>query len=125
MALAPPAATADTTTADTSTDMGEGQSDIIVTIARGADGGYVVYQGDEPEGGGGAGGGQQVDSIGAALKEALDFLNEDASSAGAPGSSQDQFMAGYNSPQAPIMAQTRRRVRQEKYVPERHSPHFR
>jgi hypothetical protein len=63
MALAPTDApdtdaTADATNdADTGADTDEGQdSDIIVTIARGTDGGYIVYQGDEPEGGGAMGG---------------------------------------------------------------------
>jgi hypothetical protein len=131
MALAPAGAADDTDATadaanDTDTDTGDSgdqgsDSDVLVTIARGSDGGYVVYSGDEPEeggddesaegeagggapaggmGGAGAGGGQQVDSIGAALKAALDILNEDASSAGAPGSSQDQFQAGYSAPQA-------------------------
>jgi hypothetical protein len=77
-------------------------------------------------GGAGADGGQQVDSIGAALKAALDILNEDASSAGAPGSSQDQFDAGYNAPQEPVLnSRPGSRVIQGKYVPAQHSPHYR
>ena len=50
---------------------------------------------------GGASGGQQVSSIGAALKAALDILNEDASSAGGAGSSASQFEAGYNGTATP------------------------
>lgn len=113
---------------------------VVCTIAKDGQGGYVVFAGDEPEGGGAgdtddgseddadamgaAGGGpagpamggppgggngaapqgQPAASIGAALKLALDILNEDASSAGGPGSSDDQFAAGYSGDQSPTPA---------------------
>jgi hypothetical protein len=52
---------------------------------------------------GGAGGsqGQPADSIGAALKAAMDILKADASSQGAPGSADDQFSAGFGASKAP------------------------
>jgi hypothetical protein len=97
---------------------------VIVTICRDPAGGYVVYSGDEPDasdgtsadddaasggasaGGasGGDGGGQHVDSIGAALKAAMDVLQEDASSQGAAGSSDDQFASGFAADQSPTPA---------------------
>ena len=49
-------------------------------------------------------GGKQVGSIGEALKAALDILNEAQSSAGAPGSAQDQFDQGYGGDQSPTPA---------------------
>lgn len=118
----------DTTGATDAGDDDTGDT-VLVTIAQGADGGYVVYAGDEPDdgdgasadddaaaGGAGAGAagaaaggesGQHVDSIGAALKAALDILNESASSAGAAGSSDDQFAAGYGGDQSPTPAAAR------------------
>ncbi len=106
-------------------------SDVLVTIARGPDGGYMVYAGDEPEEGGagdaegaegepatppmgmagvptaGAGGGKPADTIGAALKAALDILNEDQNSSGGEGSSEDQLAAGYSADQGPTPAAPR------------------
>jgi hypothetical protein len=52
----------------------------------------------------GASGGQHVDSIGAALKAALDILNESAGSAGAPGSADDQFASGFDGDKSPTPA---------------------
>jgi len=108
----------------TDTDTGDTSSSVLVTIASAPDGGYMVYSGDEPDGddgesaddgaasgaggpaagAGDSGGGQHCDSIGAALKAALDILQESASSAGAPGSADDQFSAGYRADQAPTPA---------------------
>ena len=99
----------------------------VCTITKTADGTYMVYAGDEPEdddtGGGdmsdddagamgpagdmpAAGGapspqGKPADSIGAALKEALTIMQADASSAGAPGSAEDQFAGGFGASKAP------------------------
>jgi hypothetical protein len=42
--------------------------------------------------------GVPADSVGTALKAALDILKADASSEGAPGSADDQFNAGSSSP---------------------------
>jgi hypothetical protein len=137
---ADPAAAASTDTdAASGTDMDAGDMGdtdttptVLVTIAQGPDGGYIVYSGDEPEegagdddsamgaggagpaadaGGGAAGGGmgapdeasagQQVDSIGAALKAAMDILNESASGA---GSSEEGFAAGFDGDQSPTPA---------------------
>jgi hypothetical protein len=56
-------------------------------------------------GGGGGNGatpqGIPADSVGAALKAALDILNADKSSEGAPGNADDQFAGGFNSPKSP------------------------
>jgi hypothetical protein len=102
------------------------ESDVLVTIARDPAGGYLVYAGDEPEedeggaedegaeAGAGAGGGmaagggeeagQHADSVGAALKLAMDIMQEAENSAGAPGSSEDQFAAGFAGGAAPAPA---------------------
>lgn len=45
--------------------------------------------------------GQPADSIGAALKAALDILQADKSSEGAAGSADDQFAGGFNAPKEP------------------------
>jgi hypothetical protein len=116
---------------DTAPDTGESEeSDVLVTIARDPAGGYLVYAGDEPEedeggaedegaegngeagagagagmaSGGGAEAGQHADSVGAALKAAMDILQESENSAGAPGSSEDQFAAGFAGGAAPAPA---------------------
>jgi len=44
--------------------------------------------------------GTPAPDIGAALKAAMDVLQDDASSDGAPGSAQDQFNAGFTSDDA-------------------------
>jgi hypothetical protein len=49
-------------------------------------------------------GGTPADSIGAALKAAMDILQADASSAGAPGSADDQLSAGYGADKNPTPA---------------------
>lgn len=97
-------------------------SNVLVTICKNDDGTYTVYSGDEPEGGesgdmseddanamGTAGDqpapeGQSADSVGAALKLAMDILQQDASSEGAPGSAADQFAAGFSGSQQPTAA---------------------
>jgi hypothetical protein len=68
--------------------------------------------GDAAAGGaaGGMGGGmaapegQPADSIGAALKIAMDILNSDKSSEGAPGNADDQLAAGFAGSQSPTPA---------------------
>lgn len=102
----------------------DGGSDVVVTICSNGDGTYTVYAGDEPDPNsgdmsgddadamGGAGDataappaqGQPADSIGAALKAALDILQSDASSQGAPGSADDQFNAGFSASKSPTPA---------------------
>jgi hypothetical protein len=117
---------------DTGGDAGDDTDsggDVIVTICKTGDGSYMVYPGDEPDSGGGgdmseddagamaapgggAGGGmggggsqgQPADSIGAALKIALDILNSDKSSEGAPGNADDQLAAGFSASQSPTPA---------------------
>lgn len=113
-------------------DAGSG-TDVVVTICKNPDGSYTVYAGDEPDagagdmseddadamggagdmpapGGGAAGGappaaqGQPADSIGAALKAALDIMNADKSSEGAPGNADDQLNAGFSASQSPTPA---------------------
>lgn len=111
------------------TDASDADDNVVVTICKNGDGSYTVYSGDEPEGGdeadmseddagamgsageapapdGGAPApqGQPADSIGAALKIALDIMNSDKSSEGAPGNANDQFNAGFSAPQAPTPA---------------------
>lgn len=126
MALPPAAPAAPDPTAgamppDTSGD----QSDTVVcTICRAPDGTYVVYAGDEPDeaqggeeadegdmgagmapGGAGMGGagetaedqGTPAETVGEALKAAMDVLQADASQSSGNGqSAQDQFSAGYS-----------------------------
>jgi len=60
--------------------------------------------GGPPSGGGGASQGVPADSIGAALKAALDILNADKSSEGAPGNADDQFQAGFGADKNPTPA---------------------
>jgi hypothetical protein len=99
-------------------------ADVLVTICKNDDGTYTVYAGDEPDASSGdmsgddadamgdtgsapaspPSQGQPADSIGAALKAALDILKSDASSAGAPGSADDQLAAGYSASQSPTPA---------------------
>lgn len=102
----------DTTGADqagdgTTGDGGGDQSeDVLLTVLKNDDGTYTLIEGDEDDGGAGDMGsdgsesdesnGQQFDSKGSLLKAILDILNEDKSSSGAEGSSDDQFNAGYN-----------------------------
>lgn len=114
--------------ADAGADAG---GDVVVTICRNGDGSYTVYPGDEPDSGGdsadmseddvdamgpagaapaGGGGGapssqgQSADSIGAALKVALDIMNADKSSEGAPGNADDQLAAGFSASKSPTPA---------------------
>jgi hypothetical protein len=109
-------------------DGSDSGSDVVVTICSNGDGTYTVYAGDEPDAGSGdmsdddadamgsagaapapGGGapppqGQPADSIGAALKAALDILQSDASSQGAPGSADDQFASGFSASKSPTPA---------------------
>ena len=117
------------------TDTGDESGQVIVTITKADDGSYMVYAGDEPDMGGGAdtsaddadamgaggaapaggasmGGGSSpqgvpADSIGAALKAALDILQADKSSEGAPGNAEDQFQAGFGADKTPTPASGR------------------
>ena len=52
-------------------------------------------------GGAGGSGGKPAGSIGEALKAAMDILQDAASSAGAPGSADDQLAAGFVADKAP------------------------
>lgn len=108
---------------DTDDAAGDQSDNVLVTIASDPNGGFLVYAGDEPEGdegasdddaaaGGAAGAapgasGQHVDTVGAALKAALDILNEAGNSAGEPGSSEDQFQLGFGADQSPTPAAKR------------------
>lgn len=91
-------------------------STTVVTICKEADGSYMVYAGDAPEDGegdeGDAGGGGDMgapqgtpaDSVGAALKAAMDVLKQDEN-----GGAQSEFDAGFTggsaaSPAKPPMA---------------------
>lgn len=107
----------------------DADDNVLVTVCSDGQGGFVVYQGDEPEGdtegsdlseddadamgpegdapmGGGAPApqGQPAASVGEALKLVMSILQENQSSQGAGGSSEDQFASGYNAPQAPTPA---------------------
>jgi hypothetical protein len=115
----PTAAAAPDPTADPAASSGDQSADVLVTICKAGDGSYTVYAGDEPDDDEGAEGeaggmmasagaapaGQPAGSIGEALKAALDILQADASSAGAPGSSDDQFQGGFaeNAPPEPAV----------------------
>lgn len=128
----PPAGGADPTGgmmggADPSGDA-DSDDNVLVTICSDGQGGYTVYAGDEPEEGSGAdmseddadlgpdagapapGGGapapegQPADSVGSALKIAMDMLNAAKSSAGAPGDADSQFAAGFSGSQSPTPA---------------------
>jgi hypothetical protein len=81
-------------------DMSEDDADAGAT-AGGAAGGAAGGGGMGGGMGAGASQGQPADSIGAALKIAMDILQGDASSEGAPGSADDQFQAGFSSDQSP------------------------
>ncbi len=73
--------------------------------AMGPAGAAPAPGGAPPGGGNGATPqGQPADSIGAALKAALDIMQADASSAGAPGSADDQFSAGFSADKSPTPA---------------------
>jgi hypothetical protein len=69
----------------------------------GAGGGMSAPQGDQA-----SAGGTPADSIGAALKAALDILNADKSSEGAPGNADDQLAAGFSANQSPTPASGRK-----------------
>ncbi len=116
--------------ASTEAEGGEGEGDdeegeeeekgeVLLTVMKEEDGTYRLIEGDEDEeeegeegegeeGGAMAGGeeeeGKTYDSKGALLKAILDILNEDEASEGEPGSSGDQFQAGFdqNKPAAPM-----------------------
>lgn len=82
-------------------DMGEDDVDAMGPAgAAPAPGGAMPMGGDN----GGSPQGQPADSIGAALKIALDLMQADASSAGAPGSADDQFAAGFGASKSPTPA---------------------
>lgn len=118
-AVPPPDPTAGASTPGAGADAGADQSDnVLVTIVGNGDGSYTVYAGDEPDGGSGgdssdddvdamgSGGatppsgsaapqGQHADSVGAALKIAMNILNASKSSGASPGDADDQFAAGF------------------------------
>lgn len=89
---------------------------VVCTISKNADGTYTVYAGDEPDdsgagdasqddvnamgGGGDQPAGQPADSIGAALKAAMDILQADASGGGG-GGAEAAFMAAGGGSGAP------------------------
>lgn len=75
-----------------------GDMTTVLTICKGPDGGYMVYAGDKPdtaagegEAPGDAGSGMPADSVGAALKAALDILKADEG-----GDEQGDFNAGFD-----------------------------
>lgn len=115
----------------------DSDDNVVVTVCSDGQGGFVIYAGDEPEsgdsgdddtggdgmgadagamgaGGGAAGGdmggapqGQPADSVGAALKIIMTILQENQSSQGGAGSSEDQFAAGFSGSQSPTPAASR------------------
>jgi len=107
-------------TAGDEDDGGEGESaDDDAAMGAAAGGGAGGAPGAGPMGAGapgGGAGGQHCDSIGSALKATLDILNASASSAGAPGSADDQFASGYGGDQSATPA-TGRPSRGLKYPP--------
>lgn len=117
-------------TAGTAPDAGQDADDAVVcTICSDGQGGFVVYSGDEPEGGGdtadlseddadamapgggdaGAQGaaepspqGQPAASIGEALKIVMTILQQSESAGG--GSAGDQFASGFGASKSPTPA---------------------
>lgn len=87
-------------------DMSEDDADVMGGGDAGAGADPTAAGGNGMDAGAGAGGppGQPADSIGAALKAALDILQGDKSSEGAPGNSDDQFSAGYSADKSPTPA---------------------
>jgi len=95
-------------------------SDVILTICDDGQGGFLVYDGDEPEEGetgdmseegvaamgpGGeepANSGQPAASMGEALKMAMDIMQKHGE--GGPDGAQANFDAGFTGPQAPTPA---------------------
>lgn len=114
-----PAAGADAG-ADTGADDAEepGDEDVLLTVVKEKDGTYSLIKGDEEDADGADAAGsadmpgadasnkQSFDAPGPLLKAILDILAEDQSSAGADGSSEDQFQSGFkaDSPEAPPAA---------------------
>lgn len=78
-------------------DAGGSDSTTVVTICKEAGGGYVVYAGEKPDDSQGEEGadmgaqGTPADSVGAALKAALDILKADDN-----GGAQADFQSGYD-----------------------------
>jgi hypothetical protein len=89
---------------DGGADMSEDDADAMGGAGMGAGGTGSSGSGaggDSASAGAGGSPGQPASSIGAALKEAMTILQADASSAGAPGSADDQFTAGFGASKAP------------------------
>jgi hypothetical protein len=89
---------------DTSEDDADAMGAAGAAPAGGAGGGMGGAGMAGGMGGGGMGGGQPADSIGAALKLALDILKSAASSAGAPGDADSQFASGFSASKSPTPA---------------------
>jgi hypothetical protein len=105
-------------------------SNVVCTITKTGDGSYMVYAGDEPGDDSGDAGmssddidamgpsgdasapkGQPADSVGAALKAAMDILQADASGGAGGGGAEAAFMsaggAGAGGPPPPAPLRTR------------------
>lgn len=99
-------------------DAGGSDDNVVCTICKNDDGSYMVYSGDEPEGGSGdmsgddvgamgpgggapASQGQSADSAGSVLKIVMDILQSDASGEGGPGNADSQFAAGFSADKSP------------------------
>ena len=78
--------------------------DAAAAGAGGAAGGAGGAAGDMGGGSGSGAAGQPADSVGAALKIAMDILQSDKSSEGAPGNADDQLAAGFSASKSPTPA---------------------
>lgn len=107
----------------------DADDNVVCTITKTGDGSYMVFAGDEPEGGsqpdmseddadamGDAGNapapnggapapqGQPAASVGEALKIVMGILQDDQSSGDGSGNADQQFAAGFSGSQAPTPA---------------------
>lgn len=121
---APPAGAAATDPGSDPTAGASSDTTVLVTICSDGNGGYLVYSGEAPDSGSGdtssddadamgsagdatatpSAQGQPADSVGAALKATLTILQAAASSAGGPGTADDQMNAGFSGSQSPTPA---------------------
>lgn len=94
-----------------------GDENVLFTVCKEDDGTYSLIKGDEEDASGadtagsadmeeaGADDNKQIfDGPGPLLKAILDLLKEDMSSAGAPGSADDQFQSGFDESAPPAPA---------------------
>lgn len=105
---------------DDAAGMADTDDNVVCTVCKDGQGGFIVYAGDEPEGdteadmseddaaamgptgdmaASSAPEGRPADSVGAALKIVMDIMQADASGEG--GDAESQFSGGFTGSQAP------------------------